>query len=158
MNYAYACIGPDDEPRLRDEHAFLERQMAEVIKLERAGDLKGSQLIWNIFARELEQHMQYEENLLFPAFAANGEVDAALIHRLRAEHMRLRSLCRALSDSGMHPADRGDQLAELARAIQSHTRGEQTTLFPWLNSLRRAKSAWSKLRLSAPQHQLSEGG
>lgn len=152
MSYAYNCIGPDDEPRMRDEHAFLERQLAEVIELERAGDPHAAQLIWNVFTRELEQHMQYEERLLFPACAASGEIAAARIERLCAEHVRLRNRCRELSSAPLHAAHRSEQLAELARAMQAHTQGEQTVLFPWLQSLRQAKSTWSVLRLSAAGH------
>ena len=80
MNYSFYCIGPDDVLRLRDEHSFLERQLAEVMTLATENRPKDCAVSWELFTSELQRHMQYEENLFFPAFAKIGTTE-----RLRSE-------------------------------------------------------------------------
>ena len=94
MNYTFYCIGPDDVPRLRDEHSFLSRQLAEVIALAAADRPKDCDVSWELFARELQRHMQYEENLLFPAFAKRGTAEQRGIELFRAAHEELRNPCQ----------------------------------------------------------------
>ena len=77
MNYSFYCIGPDDVLRLRDEHSFLERQLAEIIVLAAANRAKDCGASWELFTSELQRHMQYEENLFFSRLRQNRGCRAA---------------------------------------------------------------------------------
>lgn len=146
MSYAYLCIGPDDEARMRDEHAFLSRQLDEIIRLTRAGDQAGCEFLWEGFVRELESHMRYEEQLLFPRFERSGRAPHFPIEQLRLEHDDLRSQCQALSCEFIDPTLHTDRLQGLADALRDHKDREGSVLYPWLASLRRPHFSWEVMR------------
>jgi hemerythrin superfamily protein len=142
MSYPFSSFGPDDEPRLRDEHAFLERQLAEVIRLAEAGDRIGYESIWDLFTRELEHHMRYEENLLFPAFRRTGVTPDLWARQLRADHDELRRQYRSLGSASLQPTLLLEQLRQLARMLLDHKEREGLVLYPWLASLSPSRAAW----------------
>ncbi len=131
MNYPFA-VGAQDVPRLREEHAFSGRQLAEVSRLARAGQAEQCELIWEVFVRDLEQHMQHEEDLFLPAFAKTGVAPDLWASQLRAEHKELRSRCQTISSELAAPAAALTSLHELERQLLEHTERESLVLYPWL--------------------------
>lgn len=131
MNYPFT-VGAEDIQRLREEHAFFGRQLAEVCRLARAGQAGPCELIWEVFVRDLEQHMQNEEDLFLPAFAKTGVAPDLWASRLRAEHKELRRRCQALSGELAAPAAALVALQELERQLLEHTERESLVLYPWL--------------------------
>jgi iron-sulfur cluster repair protein YtfE (RIC family) len=146
MSFAYSCIGPDDEARIRDEHAFLVRQLEEVTRLAAADDRGACEVIWEVFVREMEQHMRYEESLLFPSFDRSGLAPDRWTERLRAEHEELRGQCRALGSELHHPVLCIERLHDLARTLLTHKEREGRLLYPWLASLSRPQPLWGGMR------------
>lgn len=131
------CLGTgrDDEPRLRDEHAFLERQLAEAITLAEADDWQGFELKWEAFTIALEQHMQYEENQIFPAFAKSSSDANLETQRLRAEHQNARKEVKFL-DTVYQVSDLFiEQLRYLSQALHAHREQEDRVFYPWLSAL-----------------------
>jgi iron-sulfur cluster repair protein YtfE (RIC family) len=145
MMYSVFCIGPDDVPRLRDEHSFLARQLAEVIQLAVSDQHPGSEVAWTIFARALEEHMRYEENRLFPAFVKSGDTAPAWADRFRADHEGFRRLCRVLGDALLDPLAKLETLRLLASQLVEHKDREGLVLYPWLCGLTPARLAWNTL-------------
>lgn len=136
MSYPDACVGPDDEPRLRDEHAFLERQLAKAIVLAEADDWQGFELRWEVFMTTLEQHLKYEETQIFPAFAKSEGASQLDVRRICNEHEELRKEVRFLDALSQQPELFIEQLRCLARTLQAHKEKEGRMLYPWLASLR----------------------
>lgn len=146
MTQGYSAIGPDDEPRLRDEHAFLSRQLGEVLQLAQVGDWQGCDTLWEVFSRELEHHLQYEEDLLFPAFTRTGKVGMLWTECFRADHGDLRAQCRALHRE--HVSRRIEALRRLAETLLAHQEQEASILCPWLATLSKPPRTWSVMRLT----------
>jgi len=71
------------------------------------------------FDRELEPHFQVEERWLLPALESHGEHDLA--ERVRAEHLRLRSLIR--EDAEREPVQ------AFAILLHDHVRFEERRVF-----------------------------
>lgn len=134
MNYPFS-VGAQDIPRLREEHAFAGRQLAEVCRLARAGQAGQCELIWEVFVRDLEQHMQQEEDQFLPAFAKTGVAPDLWASRLRAEHKELRSRCQKISSELAAPAVALTSLQELERQLLEHTERESLVLYPWLTTV-----------------------
>lgn len=131
MNYPFA-VGAEDIPRLREEHAFSGRQLAEVARLLQAGQAEQCELIWEVLVRDLERHMQHEEELFLPAFAKTGVGPDLWASQLRAEHKELSSRCQALGGELANPAVALPALHELERQLIEHTERESLVLYPWL--------------------------
>ena len=147
MNYSFYCIGPDDVLRLRDEHSFLERQLAEIIVLAAANRAKDCGASWELFTSELQRHMQYEENLFFPAFAKIGAAERLRSEQFRVEHEELRLLCHRLSSALAQPSLNLELLRELAARLAFHKEQEGLVLYPWLGSLAPYRPSWEVMRL-----------
>lgn len=151
MNYPFA-VGAEDIPRLREEHAFSGRQLAEVGRLLRVGQLQQCELIWEVFVRELERHMQHEEELFLPAFAQSGVAPDQWASHLRAEHKELSQRCQAIGDALLRPslavAALVTSLEELDRSLLEHTERESLVLYPWLAVVALARPPFFRPRLT----------
>lgn len=147
MNYSFYCIGPDDVLLLRDEHSFLERQLAEVITLAAANRPTDCEVSWELFISELQRHMQYEENLFFPAFAKIGTAERLRSELFRVQHEEFRSRCHILGSELAQPTLNLVLLRELADSLSSHKEQEGLALYPWLGTLAPHRLSWEVMRL-----------
>lgn len=148
MNRSPACIGPDEELWLREEHAALERQLAEVLHLATSNDWPACALIWELLSRELELHIRHEEKLIFPTFAQSGLTASRWTEQFRSDHAEIRRECRAL---GCEPLPASLSLAHLHRFISTvlaHRECESLVLSPWLASVAPQRLSWG-MRLIA---------
>ncbi len=146
MEYVYQVIGPDDEPRLRDENAYLDRLLIELIHHAHAEDWRSCESIYALFSSEVEQHMRYEECLLFPSYmktqiAAEGWVDA-----LRAEHQELRHQMQELLVGIQQRTCCAERLERFATHIRDHHARESRIFYPWMAALPAAAAQWRRLR------------
>lgn len=81
-------------------------------------------------ARELEPHLQHEEQTIFGPLIREHHEQAPLCIRLGKEHGFLRTLAENISE-----ANARQDLAEFARVLRSHTLAEEQQLFPLLDAL-----------------------
>jgi hemerythrin-like domain-containing protein len=132
------CSGRDDEPRLRDEHSFLERQLEEAIALAEADDWQGFELKWEAFMSALEQHLKYEENQIFPAFAKSSAAANLEVKQLRTAHASIREEVKFLDGETQLPDLFIEQLQYLVQVLHTHKDQEEHVLYPWLSSLQPA--------------------
>ena len=149
MSFAYPGLGPDDAPRLRDEHAFLERHLGEVIAQAEANDWAGFEINWEAFMSALTQHIKYEESLLLPAYAKSGSAAKRETKRLRTEHESILGQVKFLDGESQLPDILIEQLRYLAKALRKHQEQEERGLYPWLASLRPAENSQAVNKLDA---------
>lgn len=151
MNYPFA-VGAEDIPRLREEHAFSGRQLTEVRRLAQAGRPQQCELIWEVFVRELERHMQHEEELFLPAFAKSGFAPDQWASHLRAEHKEILRCCQAIGDQlvgrTQTAAELSASLADLDRQLLEHTEREGLVLYPWLAEVASSRPLFWRPRLA----------
>src|SRR5262245_21243750 len=121
MNGVTSAIGPDDEPRLRDEHAFLERHLASAIARAEAGDWQSFEVRWEAFMIALDQHTQFEQTLILPAFASSGPAARLEVQRLQKDLEELRNEVRFLDGESQTPNLFIEQLHDLAKLLRTHT-------------------------------------
>lgn len=135
MSGQYLCPGRDDKARLCDEHSFLERQLGEAISFAEADDWQGFERRWESFISALEQHMQYEENQVFPAFAKTSAAASQATKELCTAHARARSEVKFLDGISQVPDLFIEQLRYLAQVLREHREQEDRALYPWLDAL-----------------------
>lgn len=146
MSRALACIGPDEEPRLRDEHSFQERNLSDAIERAQAGDWVDFEVKWAIFRRAFDEHVRYEENLLFPAYAQSENAAKIDVGRLRAEHASIASEIKFLDGESQQPGLFIEQLRHLLDSMRAHHQREEKVIYPWLAQLSLQEEArWSCL-------------
>jgi len=124
------------QPGLREffllDHRRCDAQWAEV---EAAGEKAGAEDIaaaWRRFDQALRQHLQMEEEVLFPAFEEATGMSGGPTQVMRSEHRQMRGLldqmaaAQAAGDHG-ELLDQGDTLLML---IQQHNQKEENMLYP----------------------------
>jgi len=89
-------------------------------------------LQWNIFATDLEHHLQQEETVLFPAFEQATGMTAGPTQVMRAEHSQMRQLAGEMSEQVT--AKNKDQFLGLSETLmilmQQHNMKEEQMLYP----------------------------
>jgi regulator of cell morphogenesis and NO signaling len=125
-------------------HAFLRRELPRIStlleKCERAHGLVEPRATFERLRKELEAHLLDEEQALFPAVRAGGDVDPSLVAALGEEHADAGSLLRRLAEltdrydtssarCNTHRAALG-ALADLERDLHQHIHEENNILFP----------------------------
>ncbi len=135
MTYVFQTVGSNDEPRLRDEHAYLDRLFQELIQHAEAAEWEECEERADLFAREMEQHMRYEENLLFPAYAKTSPAATEWTRRLCAEHADLRRRLELLRDDIKQRSLRSERCSYFVNRLREVGDREGDILYPWLASL-----------------------
>ena len=117
--------------RLRDEHQDIDRRCNEVVRLARMGDWRDLDVIWPAFCRELEDHMDFEESRLFPAFEAAAPHHAKTVRSLQADHLEFREDLEKLGVEIQLHCIRAERVEALARKVREHAQVESETLYQW---------------------------
>jgi len=137
----------DDEPCMVDMMAeILERDGYRVEAAADGADRDALRAAWRDFEASLREHLDMEEQVLFPAFeAATGMTDSGPTFVMRMEHEQMRGLLEQMGtalERGDHDAllDQGDTLLML---IQQHNQKEEGMLYPM--SERALASEWPAL-------------
>ncbi len=125
-------VPPGYAHRLQAEHASLEQTAEGLLVLMEAGDWRICNSAWCQLAADLERHMEYEEDRLFPEFARSSPAAAGLIAELRAEHSVLRRQLDQLSiDMELHQA-RGEGVRSFVATLKEHAQREAGAFYRWL--------------------------
>lgn len=124
---------PLEKRRLLDEHVQLDSQCAELISHTIMGDWRDCDSIWDTFSRNLERHMSYEEDELFPAYAKSSQAAALTVQQLDAEHTEFRQRLGTIGvDIQLHLV-RVEVLQELVDLLLDHARREGQSMYPWID-------------------------
>jgi iron-sulfur cluster repair protein YtfE (RIC family) len=117
------------DTRLRDEHAELDARFDDLCARARDGDWSDVDEVWDDFADDLEAHLAFEEEEVFPALAKDAP---ALVERLTAQHEMIR---RRLTELGVEiqvHTVRADTLETFVDALRQHAALENEQLYPRL--------------------------
>jgi regulator of cell morphogenesis and NO signaling len=136
--------------RLRRELPALSETLATVARVHgpREPELHDLARVFEGLRRELEEHIEREERVLFPACKELGRgaaPDAALLEELGDDHARVGETLLVLRDlAGGYRAERGrcgtyrallTGLRELERDLHQHIHEENNVLFPRVRGL-----------------------
>jgi hemerythrin-like domain-containing protein len=129
------------------DHQSCDSQWAEVESAVEAGDLDTAKRLWQRFDANQRQHLEMEEQVLFPAFEQQtGMTGGGPTFVMRAEHEQMRGLLGqmgAAAERGdfQELVDQGDTLLML---IQQHNQKEEGMLYPMAEQALEAQ--WQDLR------------
>ncbi len=119
---------------LRREHAHLDRVFSDLVARANSGDWQECDVVWDGFASDLEAHMRFEEQRLFPDYRKIGAGAARTVEELTAAHAAVRrGLERIGVDIQLHLL-RHETIEELVAALRAHAEREDRTLYPWLEA------------------------
>jgi hypothetical protein len=145
---------------LPDHNDRLELMLDEVILHWEDTNGRGPFPLWRRFRDELERHLEVEERMLLPLFAATHPAEAANCLALHGELKGL--VVKANSELELH-ARQAPSLLALQRLQRQHGRRTEHLLYPWaVEALDPA--AWKSVRTEmrkllfdvSPQHQEDE--
>lgn len=87
---------------------------------------------WQLFANELESHLQGEETILFPAFEQATGMTSGPTQVMRGEHEQMRAMVKDLS-SALSAKNKDEYLGlseTLMILMQQHNMKEEMMLYP----------------------------
>lgn len=123
---------PGEAAQLSEEHDRLERWFAELSMRAGTGEPRECDALWSQFTRQLEAHLAFEEQEVFPAYARQGPAEASRVEALRGEHAEIRRQADRLGlDLQLHLA-RADLIDRFLNSLREHAWNERMSLYPWL--------------------------
>ena len=126
--------------RLRSDHNDFDRRFDEVCERARVGDWRDLDAVWRAFADDLEAHLAFEEEVLFPAYSHGSRERRELVRRLVGEHAAIRQLLEHIGvDIQLHTI-RATTIEVFIDLMREHAAIENTELYPWLDLEGRALS------------------
>lgn len=115
---------------LRRDHERLEKLYDAFLASYVTGDWNAVRAQWELFEPALRQHIDTEEQVVFPEFEA---VDAAETRVLAADHAELRRLLGTLGVAiDLHALPQRDA-QELVARLRAHGAREEVLLYPWMD-------------------------
>jgi hemerythrin-like domain-containing protein len=125
---------PSGLQKLHREHeaalVLAERITALADEGTDASRAEGVRLVREYYERELEGHLQHEEQTLFAPLLQHDKANFPLCMRLGKEHGLLRSIA-----TGIRAETAADDLAVFARVLKEHTVFEEEEFLPLVASL-----------------------
>jgi hemerythrin-like domain-containing protein len=91
--------------------------------------LRAGRAYVDVFFRDTVEHFRREEETVLPLYARQPGADAALLERLRREHMELHGLARALRAEAAGGEVFAETLEALGSLLRAHVRLEERELF-----------------------------
>ena len=133
--------------RLLREHAELEAGLQRLIEAFETGDQETARTAFREFDRQLAAHVQLEDDLLLPEFAAFDPLEA---EQIAAEHRAIRTVIDELViGSDLHLA-RVSAIRELAEVLRAHAQREDASLYRWVDRVYGDESVSSTTEEPAP--------
>ncbi|PKI13915.1 hemerythrin domain-containing protein [Colwellia sp. 12G3] len=89
---------------------------------------------WQVFARELTEHLAQEEEILFPQFEQATGMTAGPTQVMRMEHQQMRALVQSL-DNALAANEKDEYLGlseTLMVMMQQHNMKEEMMLYPMM--------------------------
>lgn len=126
--------GTRDRRRLAEDHVTLDALFEEVLEQVRTGDWLECDKIWKRLTEALLDHFRFEEEELFPDYAASSAMARQDVAELNAEHDEVREL---LDRVGIEiELKRVDQptIEELIGKLRAHATRENAAFYPWVKS------------------------
>lgn len=121
----------DRAARLATDHEAFDRTFFSILARARSGDWHELDEVWDQLAEDLKEHFEFEEELVFPAFAERGDDCRALVEQLRNEHAEVR---RSLDDLGvqiqLHEIPTA-AVEALLKLLRTHAELENLRIYPW---------------------------
>jgi hemerythrin-like domain-containing protein len=127
--------------RLREDHVELDRRFDDLCERARVGDWHELDEVWKSFAADLEAHMAFEEEALFPAFGQGGIECRDLVKQLVGEHAAIRQLLEQIGiDIQLHTI-RASTIELFTDLMREHAALENSRFYPWAELEGRAWAA-----------------
>lgn len=117
---------------MANEHRHCDDLFAAAENTASAGDWPAASTAWDGFCRELENHLQREEQFLFPAFEAQTGNTQGPTAVMRQEHSQIRALLQQMT-SAASSQDEEEFLGgadTLQILISQHNMKEEQMLYP----------------------------
>lgn len=118
-------------------HEHCDDIFARAREAATAGDLAAAERDCKSFVREIERHIDAEENILFPAFEERSGMAGGPTRVMRMEHAQMRDLFAELlvalekKDSARY-AEAAERLADI---LGEHNMKEENILYPMLEKM-----------------------
>ena len=115
------------------DHDRLEAIEARAFEARARGDAAAARETFALFARGLERHIRFENEILFPEFEARSGLgpEAGPTAAMRIEHRRIEELLAAIERSIGEPRPQAEALRrELHQVLGDHNVKEEQVLYP----------------------------
>lgn len=117
---------------LHEDHAAFDARFDDLCERARCGDWRVVDEVWDGFVDDIEAHLEFEEDMVFPRLRGTGPAGAALAERLIGQHGEIRRLLAELGvQIQLHRADESIIVA-LVAGLREHATIESELLYPWL--------------------------
>jgi iron-sulfur cluster repair protein YtfE (RIC family) len=117
--------------KLRHDHDDFDRRFDELCERARAGDWRALDEAWRAFAIDLETHLAFEEEVLFPAYAQATIERRELVKRLVAEHAAIRQMLEHIGVEIQLHTIRASTVELFTDLMREHAALENIRLYPW---------------------------
>jgi len=123
---------------LREDHVAFETRFQDLCARALGGEWKDLDEVWDSFADDLEAHLEFEEDLLFPRFSARDPESREIVARLEQEHAAIRKSLEELGIQIQLKYIRADAIEAFVQVMREHAARENVHLYPWATELGRA--------------------
>ena len=137
---------PSIGERLFAEHQRFDALFSQLLADMHAGDWSICQATWNVFERDLLEHMAAEEALVLPTFERVNPAETA---KLREEHVAVRHWLAELGVCLELHAVKEANVQRLVESLRSHAAREDALLYRWATKLAPELQKTLLARLSA---------
>ena len=121
-----ALVGLSDD----HHHELVQaRRLLEAADGDADGRLRAGAAYVDVFFTDTVEHFRREEETVLPLYALQPAADAALLERIRREHMELHGLARALRAEVAADDVSMETLEALGTLLRAHVRLEERELF-----------------------------
>lgn len=117
--------------RLHADHLAFDRRFDDLCERARAGDWHELDEVWSAFVGDVERHLAFEEEQLFPAFSRRDPEGRALTLRLLEQHARLRRTLEAIGLQIQLKEIRAATIEATTALMREHAGVENATIYPW---------------------------
>jgi hemerythrin-like domain-containing protein len=125
------------QQQLTLQHSACDNAFAEIESQLESANWLGVERAFTQFLRDIEEHFDYEEQVLFPALEAASPMALQPVTVMRAEHEQIRELAadlRQAINEQQSDLTRGS-LETLMFLIQQHNAKEENVLYPMADQL-----------------------
>jgi hemerythrin-like domain-containing protein len=130
--------------RLHDDHVDFDRRFDELCPRLLAGDWRGLDVAWRALAADVDAHLQFEEEVLFPVFAKQSTECRDLVKRLVLEHAVIRELLEEIAIGIQLHQVRPWTIEVVIDLMREHAAVESERLYPWIELEGRPWSAGAR--------------
>lgn len=127
--------------RLREDHSRFSRTFTDICERARGGDWRDLDAVWRAFTADIEAHLSFEEDELFPGFSEQSPTSRALVRRLTGEHGEIRRNLDVLGLQIQLKEIRAVTVEAFIELMRAHAALEDSHLYPWVAHAALAEAA-----------------